>query len=188
VPAAGAGALLLADLDFALERGARIYAEVIGAAVNSGGQRNGGTMTMGNPEGVRRCIRQAIESSGIAMQQIDLISGHLTATAGDRVEARNWRCALGLPPGSFPLINAPKSLFGHALGAAGAMECVACVLQIYKGFVHPSLNCEDLHPELGWAEPFIPRALVERDVRIVAKASFGFGDVNSCIIFRKFST
>jgi len=177
---------MLEDLDSALDRGARIYAEVIGASVNSGGQRNGGTMTMGNPEGVRRCIHHAIESSGAAPEEIDLISGHLTATAGDRVEARNWRCALGLPAGRFPLLTAPKSLLGHALGAAGAIECVACVLQIYNSFVHPCINCEDLHPDLAWASEFIPRTCMEREVRTVAKASFGFGDVNSCIIFRKF--
>jgi 3-oxoacyl-(acyl-carrier-protein) synthase len=115
-----------------------------------------------------------------------VISGHLTATAGDRVEARNWRCALGLPARRFPLLTAPKSLFGHALGAAGAIECVACVLAIDRGFVHPSVNCEDLHEELAWAEEFVPRACVERDVRTVIKASFGFGDVNSCIVFRRF--
>ena len=85
-----------------------------------------------------------------------------------------------------PQLTAPKSLFGHALGAAGAIECVACVLQIYNGFVHPCLNCEDLLPELAWAGEFIPRTCVEREIRTVAKASFGFGDVNSCILFRKF--
>lgn len=186
VPSAGAGALLLESLESALARGARIYAEVAGGAVNCGGQRNGGSMTLPNSEGVRRCIRSAVQSAGIQPEEIDLISGHLTATMGDPIEVNNWRCALELPPERFPLLNAPKSLFGHALGAAGAIECVACILQIDRGFVHPSLNSEDLHPDLGWCEPCIPRQSLRKDLRVVAKSSFGFGDVNTCILFRNY--
>jgi 3-oxoacyl-(acyl-carrier-protein) synthase len=186
VPAAGAGAVMLENLESALARGARIYAEVAGAAANCGGQRNGGTMTFGNPEGVRRCIRAAIADATIEPEDIDLISGHLTSTAGDTFEANNWRCALQLPAGKFPLLNAPKSLFGHALGAAGAIECVAAILQLHRGFVHPALNCEDLHPELAWCSGSIVRECLERRLRVVAKASFGFGDVNTCVLFREY--
>ncbi len=186
VPAAGAGAVMLESLQSALERGARIYAEVIGGAVNCGGQRNGGSMTLPNAEGVRRCIRRVVHEAGIAPEQIDLISGHLTSTMADAMEARNWRCALELDAGRFPLLNAPKSLFGHALGAAGAIECVAAILQLYHGFAHPSLNCDDLHPELDWLGDRIPRQCLERDLQVVAKASFGFGDVSACILFHKY--
>jgi 3-oxoacyl-(acyl-carrier-protein) synthase len=107
-------------------------------------------MTAANAEGARRCIRGALESAKIRPDEIDLISGHLTATTADPMEVANWRAALDLPGDQFPLINAPKSLFGHTLGAAGAIESVASVLQLYRGFVHPSINCEDVHPELGW--------------------------------------
>ena len=187
VPSAGAGALMLESLESAQARGARIYAEVVGAAVNCGGQRGGGSMTLPNSEGVRRCIRSAVHSAGIEPGEIDLISGHLTATMGDVLEVNNWRFALDLPPERFPLLNAPKSMLGHGLGSAGAMECVACVLQIDRGFVHPSLNAEDLHPDLRWCEPCIPRQSVRKDLRVVAKASFGFGDVNACVLFREFT-
>ena len=145
-------------------------------------------MTAGNPEGVQRCIQSALQSGGVEPAEIDLISGHLTATQGDRIEVRNWRRALCMPGSGFPLLNAPKSLLGHGLGAAGAMECVACILQLQRNFVHASLNCEDLHPELAWCDPYIPRTCVEREIRLVAKASFGFGDVNSCILFKKFKS
>src|SRR5205085_1355503 len=168
VPAAGAGAVLVESLDNARARGARIYAEIVGAAVNCGGQRNGGTMTRGNPEGVRRCIRTAVCSAGIMPDAIDLISGHLTATMGDSLEAENWRAALELAPERFPLFNAPKSMIGHALGAAGSIECVAAILQLHSGFVHPSINCEDLHPELDWCEHGIPQRCLERQLRVVA--------------------
>jgi 3-oxoacyl-(acyl-carrier-protein) synthase len=143
-------------------------------------------MTAPNSEGVRRTIRRAIEEARIAPKEIDLICGHLTGTKADALEVCNWRCALELPADEFPLVNAPKSLFGHALGAAGAIECVAAILQLQGGFVHPSRNCDDLHPELEWCRGRIPRETVERDLQIVAKASFGFGDVNACILFRQY--
>jgi 3-oxoacyl-(acyl-carrier-protein) synthase len=186
VPSAGAGALMLEDLESAQARGARIYAEVAGGAVNCGGQRNGGTMTFPNPEGVRRCIQSAVQSAGVKPEEIDLISGHLTATKGDPIEVNSWRRALDLPPERFPLLNAPKSLFGHALGAAGAIESVACILQLHGGFVHPSLNCEDLHPDIARYASSISVMAVRKDLRAIAKASFGFGDVNACILFRKY--
>jgi len=187
VPAAGAAVVMVESLESALARGARIYAEIAGAAVNCGGQRNGGTMTLGNPEGVRRVIGAALRDADLQPQEIDLISGHLTGTIGDPLELRNWRCALELPDDRFPYVNAPKSLFGHALGAAGAIEAVAAILQLAGGFVHPSRNCDDLHPDLAWCEPRIARTLVDTPLRVAAKASFGFGDVNSCILFRNFN-
>jgi 3-oxoacyl-(acyl-carrier-protein) synthase len=186
VPAAGAGVVLVESLASALGRGARIYAEIAGAAVNSGGQRNGGTMTLANPEGVRRVIRGALADADLEPDDIDLISGHLTGTIGDPLEIRNWRCALQLPDDRLPLLNAPKSMLGHALGAAGAIESVAAILQLGRGFAHPTLNCEDLHPQLAWPESAIVRETIERPLRVVAKAAFGFGDVNSCILFRKY--
>ena len=188
VPAAGAGVVMVESLRSALDRGARIYAEIAGAAVNCGGQRNGGTMTLGNPEGVRRVIRAALDDADLQPTDIDLISGHLTGTMGDTLEARNWRCALQLPEDRFPLMNAPKSILGHSLGASGAIESIAAILQLDRGFVHRSANCEDLHPDLAWCGPSIPQETLERPLRVVAKAAFGFGDVNSCILFRKFDS
>ncbi len=186
VPSGGAAALMLESLASATARGARIYAEISGGAVNCGGMRNGGTMTAGNREGVQRCIRAALCSANIHPRRIDLISGHLTATKADPLEVENWLGALDLAPGEFPLMNAPKSLLGHALGAAGAIESVAVVLQLCRSFVHPSMNCEDLHPELPWCEAKVPRRCLDREIQVVAKASFGFGDVNACILFQKF--
>lgn len=185
VPSSGAGALILETLEGAEARGARIYGEIIGASVNCGGQRNGGTMTAGNPEGIRRCIATAVQQAAIDPSTIDLISGHLTATMADPFEIGNWREALNIPDDQFPLINAPKSLVGHTLGAAGALEAVACLLQLHHGFVHPSINCEDLHPALTWCEDKVVRQPLNKEINIVAKSSFGFGDVNTCLIFRR---
>ena len=85
-----------------------------------------------------------------------------------------------------PYIHSTKSLIGHALGAAGGIECVASVLELHHGFVHPSINCEDLHPDLEAYAGRIPHECVDLPgLTAVAKASFGFGDVNGCVIFRK---
>jgi 3-oxoacyl-(acyl-carrier-protein) synthase len=186
VPGAGGGVLVLEELETALERGARIYAEILGGTVNCGGQRNGGSMTAPNPEGVQRCIRSAVSDAQISPDEIDAINGHLTATFADPKEILNWSIALNREPRDFPYVNSTKSMIGHCLGAAGAIESVASVLQVYNGFIHPSINCEDVHPEI---EPFahkIPHEFMEYpDLKIMAKACFGFGDVNSCLVFKK---
>ncbi|MDO9527930.1 MAG: beta-ketoacyl-[acyl-carrier-protein] synthase family protein [Syntrophales bacterium] len=186
IPGSGSGVLMLEELESAKQRGARIYAEIIGAAVNCGGHRNGGTMTAPNPEGVQRCIKSAVSDAGISLQQIDAISGHLTATFADPGEVENWSKALERGPETFPYINSTKSMLGHCLGATGAIESIAVILQLCKGFLHPSINCEDVHPEIAAFADKIPHTVMEYpDLKIIAKASFGFGDVNSCLIFKK---
>ena len=186
VPGAGGAMLVLEELETALARGARIYAEIAGGSVNSGGQRMGGSMTAPNPEGVKRCIRDAVSDAGIDLAQIDAINGHLTATYADPIEVRNWAEALERTPETIPYINSTKSLIGHCLGAAGAIECVASVLQIYRGFLHPSINCEDVHPEIvPYASKIVQTCMEFPELKYLAKAGFGFGDVNSCILFKK---
>jgi 3-oxoacyl-(acyl-carrier-protein) synthase len=186
VPAAGAGALVLEELESARQRGARIYGEVLGGAANCGGQRLGGSMTSPNPTGMQRCIRAAIRDAGIAPQQIDLINGHLTATSADANEMRVWSAALEIPPESFPLVTATKSMIGHSLGAAGAIECVAAVLMLSRGFVHPCRNCEDLHPGVAAFAAAIPQETrVVPQLKVLAKAAFGFGDVNTALILHR---
>lgn len=188
VPGSGAGAFVLEDLDFALARGAKIYAEVLGGASNAGGQRNGGTMTAANPAGVIRCIEDALKISNVQPEQIDLISGHLTATNADKYEMEFWAKALNRRGKDFPITNSLKSMIGHCLSAAGSIESVASVLQIFHQFVHPTINLEDPNPEIleiADAEQ-LPVTAVKKDINIVAKANFGFGDVNSCLLFSKF--
>ena len=188
VPGSGAGALLLEDLDSALERGATIYAEVLGGNINSGGQRGLGTMTAPNPIAVQKCIKNAILNAGISADEIDAINGHLTATSKDCLEIQNWSEALGRNGKDFPYINSLKSMVGHCLSAAGSVESVASVLQLYHGFVFPNINCEDLNPEIIKIIDVakIPQHLIIKELDIVAKASFGFGDVNGCVIFKKY--
>ena len=188
VPGSGAGALVIEDLETALARGAKIYAEILGGNVNSGGQRGLGTMTAPNPIAVQKCIVNAIADAGIKPEAIDVINGHLTATSKDSLEIQNWSEALQRKGLDFPYINSLKSMVGHCLSAAGSIESVASVLQLYHGFIFPNINCEDLHPEIKAVvdENKIPQKVINQDIDIVAKASFGFGDVNGCLIFKKF--
>lgn len=185
IPGSGAGVLMLEDLDSARDRGARIYAEIVGTALNCGGHRQGGSMTAPNPVSVQRCLRSALAMADLSGDQIDAINGHLTATFADPHEVNNWSQALDLPADRMPYLHSTKSLIGHALGAAGGLECVAAVLELHHGFVHGSLNCEDLHPELEAYADRIVHQTMEVDLSVIAKASFGFGDVNGCVIFKK---
>ncbi len=189
VPSGGSGALVLETLESAEKRGAKIYAEVLGGYTNSGGQRGSGTMTAPNSEAVVVCIKNALEEAGVNASEIDLVSGHLTSTKGDPIEVRNWVEALGRKGKDFPFINSPKSMIGHSIAGAGSIELVACVLQIANGFIHPSLNTEEIHPEI-LSEIFggcIPQSCLEREVNTIIKANFGFGDLNCAIVLRKFT-
>lgn len=189
VPSSGAGALVVESLRAARERGARIYAEILGGHINSGGQRGKGTMTIGNVNGMTRCIKNGLKSCAITPAQIDLISGHLSSTIGDVTEINAWVQALKRKGNDFPYINSMKSMIGHCLSASGSIESVAAVLQLYQGFIHPSINAEALHPEIAALiahEKVPPRAVMDVDLNIVCKISFGFGDVNSCLVLKKY--
>ena len=189
VPGSGAGALVLESLESALARNATIYAEVLGGNINSGGQRNGGTLTAPNAEAVQKCITAAISDARISADEIDVINGHLTATSKDSLEIENWAKALNRKGVNFPYINSLKSMVGHCLAASGAIESVAAVLQIKEQFVFPNINCEDVQSGIATliSTDKIPTKIIEKDITILAKASFGFGDVNACVIFKKYS-
>jgi 3-oxoacyl-(acyl-carrier-protein) synthase len=188
IPGAGAGVLMVESLESAQERGAEIWGELIGTSINCGGHRGGGSMTAPNPESVQRCIQGALAEAGIEGSEVDVINGHLTATGADPKEIDNWSKGLSRGPEDFPMITATKSLIGHTLGAAGGIESVASILMLREGFVQPAVNCEDIHPEIEAYEAFIPREGGDMpDLKVIAKAGFGFGDVNACLILRKWT-
>ena len=188
VPGSGAGAMVLESLSSAKARGAYIYAEVLGGAINSGGQRGEGSMTAPNSEAVQRCITQAIQFSGIEKHDVDVINGHLTATSKDALEVKNWSEALNRSGKDFPYINSFKGLFGHCLSAAGSIECVASVLQFKQNAVFGNRNADHLNPKIAAliAADKVPQKTINFSPNVLAKASFGFGDVNACVIFKRF--
>lgn len=185
VAGSGAAALVLESLEHARERRAPVYCEVLGGAINCGGQRQGGSATAPNPQAIVACIRQALADSRVPTEEVDAISGHLTGTKVDPIEVQCWADALQRDGDQFPHLNAPKSLFGHSFSASGAIELVACALQLQRHFLHPSRNCEDVHP-------FIQNRIDTRRIvrggelrvrsNVMLKASFGFGDVNACVV------
>lgn len=185
IPGSGSGVVLVESLESAQKRGARIYAEIIGAHVNCGGHRMGGSMTAPNPVSVQRCIQGALKESGIKGTDIDAINGHLTGTFADPYEVNNWAKALEVEGDKLPYIQSTKSMIGHCLGAAGSVEAVAALLELTRGFLHKSLNCEDLHPNIQPFEKKVVRETIDKELNIIAKASFGFGDVNGCVLFKK---
>ena len=188
VPGSGAGALVLESLESALERKATIYAEVLGGHMNSGGQRGGGSMTAPNPVAVRKCIEAALKQAGVRADEVDVIDGHLTATIKDPAEVTAWCEALQRYGDDFPYINSLKSMVGHCLSAAGSIECVASVLELHNGFIYPSINSEAIHPDISAqiAISRIPQQSIRKEITIIAKANFGFGDVNACVLLKKF--
>ena len=187
IPGSGAGAVMLESLESALARGAKIRAKLAGSGINCGGHRMGGSMTAPNPISVQRCISDALADAGVRPDEVDAINGHLTATGADPKEVDSWAKALGRDPGSLPPLTATKSMVGHALGAAGGLEAVASILMVERGFVHPSINCEDIHPEIEKHAKSIPHSMIEMpDLEVLVKAGFGFGDVNACLVFKRY--
>ena len=189
VPSSGAGAMVVEELESALARNATIYAEILGGNLNSGGQRGAGSMTSPNPEAVQNCIKSAIEDAGIHASEIDVINGHLTATTKDALEIKNWSEALNRSGADFPYINSLKSMIGHCIAGAGSIELVASILQMKHDFIFPSINCEDVHPEILEliTADRIPQKTIYQPVNTLIKASFGFGDVNGCVILKKYT-
>ncbi len=186
VPGAGAGVLLLESFDSALERNAEILAEITGTHVNSGGLRNGGTMTAPSSEAVIRCVRACLNDAGIQPGDIDYINGHLSSTMADVLEIKNLTKALNRYGKDFPLINSLKAQTGHCIGAGGAIESIAAVLQIMNQKIAPSLNSKPLHEDISAiiAPESVPNRTINYPCHNVLKTSFGFGDVNSCIILK----
>lgn len=187
VPGAGAGAYVLENMDHAIKRGAKIYAEVLGGAINNGGQRGDGSMTAPNSIAIQRCITDALSDSGVDASEIDYINGHLTGTIKDPDEIKNWAKALNRYGKDFPYINSLKGMVGHCLAASGALELVSSVIQMENNFVFPNINLDQIHPEiLEVVDPEkIPTERKNAEINTLAKASFGFGDVNACVILRK---
>ncbi len=188
VPGSGAGALLVESLESAIDRGANIYAEVLGGAINAGGHRGDGSMTAPNGAAVQRVLKMAMIDSGITANQIDAINGHVTATGKDAYEVYNWATALGRYGNQFPIINSFKSTIGHCLAAAGSIELVGCVLQLKNQEIYRNTNIDQIHREILELidESKIPRQTIDMPIDIMMKASFGFGDVNACVVLKKY--
>ncbi len=178
----GAGIVIMEELEHAKKRGARIYAEVVGFSTSADAYH----MTNPAPEGrgAARAMRNAIHNAGITPEQVGYVNAHGTSTpAGDLAETQAIKAVYG--DHAYKLaVSSTKSMTGHLLGAAGAIEAIASVQAIYSGMIPPTINQIDPDPELDL--DFVPNVAREQKVDYVVSNSFAFGGQNAVIVFKRF--
>jgi 3-oxoacyl-(acyl-carrier-protein) synthase len=178
----GCAILVLEELGHAQQRGARIYAEVLGQASSSDAYH----VAAPDPtaQGAVRAMRWAIADAGITTDDIDYINAHGTSTpANDAGETLAIKKLFGERAYSIP-ISSTKSMIGHPMGAAGAMEAIVCTLTIQHGRIHPTINYDLPDPECDL--DYVPNTAREANVRTTLSNSFGLGGQNACLVLRRF--
>lgn len=175
----GAGVVVLEELEHARARGARIYCELAGYGVTADAYH----MSSPRPDGsaVARCMRKALAHAGLNPDDIDYVNAHATSTGlGDIAETNAIKLVFGEHATSGKLaVSSTKSMTGHTLGAAGAVELAACVLSIRDGVMPPTINLENPDPECDLN--YVPNVAVEAPVKAALNNSFGFGGHNATI-------
>ncbi len=180
----GAGALVLEELEHAKARGAKIYCEIVGGGASADAYH----FTAPHPEGkgAIKSMRDALKDAKINPEDIDYINVHGTSTpAGDLPELKAIKDLWGDKVYDVN-ISSTKSMTGHLLGAAGAVEAIACVFAITHGTVPPTINCENLDPEIDSKLNLTLGKAQKRDVKYALSNTFGFGGHNATVIFRKY--
>ena len=182
VLAEGAAILILEELEFARARGARIYAELLGYGQSADAHDIVAVDPTGS--GVELALRRAFASCGITPDQVDYVNAHGTSTPlGDPAESLALGRVIGAGGHAFA-VSSTKSMHGHALGAAGALEGVATALTIYHGIIPPTINYEFPDPECTL--DYVPNIARKADVNVALSNSFGFGGHNSVVVFGRY--
>ena len=177
----GGAVLILENLEHAFARGARIYCEIIGYGSTSDAFHI--TAPDDTGKGAAWAMEQALSNAGLAPEEVDYINAHGTSTPlNDRTETLAIRAVFG-PHAERLAVSSTKSMIGHLLGAAGAVEAVACVKSLETGWVHPTVNYEIPDPECDL--DYVPNQARQLNPRVILSNSFGFGGHNSCVIFRR---
>jgi 3-oxoacyl-[acyl-carrier-protein] synthase II len=178
----GCGVVVLEELEHAQARGATILAEICGY----GATADASHITLPAPGGIGavRAARRALEKAGMAPDEIDHVNAHATSTPeGDKAELQAIRTILGERAGEVP-VTANKSMIGHTLGAAGAIEAIVTILTMRDGCVPPTINLEDPDDAAAGLD-LTPNTAARRDIRTAISNSFGFGGQNTAIVFRR---
>lgn len=181
----GAGSLILEDLDHAIARGARIYAEVIGGGLSSDAYH----LTAPHPDGagVKRVIQNCLNDAHIQPEEVDAINTHGTSTPlGDVAELKAITTVFGEHAKNIN-INSTKSMTGHLLGAAGAIEAIASVLSIEHGIVPPTINHSVVDENIDPSLNLTLNKAQKREVTVAMSNTFGFGGHNACVVLRKYN-
>ena len=183
----GAGCLVLEELEHAKARGAKIYAELVGEGESADAHH----ITASHPEGLgaHLVMQAALDDAGLKPEDIDYINVHGTSTpVGDVSEVKAIAQLFG--ESAFKLnISSTKSMTGHLLGAAGAVEAMACVLSVQNDIIPPTINHEeeDKDEEIDYNLNFTFNKAQKREVRAALSNTFGFGGHNACVIFKKYA-
>jgi 3-oxoacyl-[acyl-carrier-protein] synthase II len=173
---------VLESLEHAKARGATILAELAGCASSADAYHI--VAPCENGEGALRAMRWALEDAEVTTDDVDYINAHGTSTVlNDLAETRAIRSLFGERAYKIP-ISSTKSMIGHVLGGAGALESVVCVKTLQTGVIHPTINYE--HPDPECDLDYVPNKSRKADVRIILKNSFGFGGQNACLVFKRF--
>ncbi|HPC38925.1 MAG TPA: beta-ketoacyl-ACP synthase II [Exilispira sp.] len=179
----GSGTIVLEEYEKAKARGAKIYAEIIGYGASSDGYH----LTAPHPEGLGavQCMKYCINDAKISPDKIDYINAHGTATpVGDIAETKAIKSCFGEHAKKLA-ISSNKSMIGHLLGAAGAVELINTILTVYNDIIPPTINLNDPDPECDLF--YVPNKAIERKVNYALSNSFGFGGQNASIIVKKFN-
>ena len=178
----GAGIVVIEELNLAMKRGAKIYAEVIGYGMTADAYH----MTAPDPEGrgVINCMRAALRDAQIAPEAVDYINAHGTSTPyNDKHETMAIMQVFG-DHAHHLAVSSTKSMTGHLLGAAGGIEAAFCALALSEGIVPPTINYEYRDPECDL--DYVPNHARHANLEIVLSNSFGFGGTNACIVLKKY--
>lgn len=179
----GCAILVLESLDNAVKRGAQIYAEVLGYGTSCDAYHM--TAPCVDGEGAVRCMRNAIEWAGVKIEQVDYLNAHGTSTpANDTSETAAIKAVFGEHAKKGLLVSSTKSMTGHLLGAAGAIEAAFSVLAIKDSIVPPTINLDN--PDEGCDLDYVPHKARQRDVNVAMSNSFGFGGTNATLVFGKY--
>jgi 3-oxoacyl-[acyl-carrier-protein] synthase II len=184
----GAGVLILEELQHALQRGARIYGEIIGYGLSADAYHMSAPLPEG--QGAARCMKMALDKAGILPTDVDYVNAHGTSTpVGDVCETKAVKALFGdharrAGGTSGLVVSSTKSMTGHLLGAAGAVESIACVLAIRDGVIPPTINLDNPDPQCDL--DYVPHTAREQKIRIAVNNSFGFGGHNATLVFRAF--
>ena len=177
----GAGILVLEELERARNRGAHIYAEVIGYAANSGAHHI--VMPDATGKDATRVMAAALKDAGLMGKSIDYINAHATSTsANDSAETRAIKEVFGQAAYKIP-VSSTKSMIGHSIGAAGGIEAVVCALCLEHQFIPPTINLTEPDPECDL--DYVPNKGRQAKLDTVMSNSFGFGNCNACLVFSK---
>jgi 3-oxoacyl-[acyl-carrier-protein] synthase II len=176
----GAGVVVLETLEHAQARGARILAEVVGYGMTNDAHHI--TMPAPEGEGAQRAMRLALKDAGLTPSDVSYINAHGTSTgANDKYETAAYRGVFG---DKVPPVSSTKSMVGHLLGAAGAVEAIACVKALEEGILPPTINLENADPECDL--DYVPNQARRAEVEVVMSNNMGFGGHNASLILRRF--